>query len=95
MPQYNGEDTRSPVPYHLVNDMKTANSISPTNSNRNSAASSDSGRGYSTGHTEPRVGIYNNNRHDSGRGYSTGHTEPRVGIYNINRHHFTKRAVYS
>jgi len=55
VPHYNEED-RSPVPYHLMNDMKTSNSISPTNSNRNSAASSDSGRGYSTGHGEPRVG---------------------------------------
>ena len=53
--------------------MKTSNSISPTNSNRNSAASSDSGRGYSTGQGEPRVGT------DSGRGYSTGQGEPRVG----------------
>ena len=60
MPHYNGEE-RSPVPYHLMNDMKTSNSISPTNSNRNSAASSDSGRGYSTGQGEPRVGT------DSGR----------------------------
>ncbi|XP_052069071.1 caskin-2-like isoform X2 [Mytilus californianus] len=77
VPQYNGED-RSPVPYHLVNDMKTANSISPTNSNRNSAASSDSGRGYSTGHTEPRsphnyVNVQIVNQHRlSGQSYESG-----------------------
>jgi hypothetical protein len=65
VPHYNGEE-RSPVPYHLMNDMKTSNSISPTNSNRNSAASSDSGRGYSTGQGEPRVGT------DSGRDHIGG-----------------------
>lgn len=75
VPHYNGED-RSPVPYHLMNDMKT--SISPTNSNRNSAASSDSGRGYSTGHGEPRsphnyVNVQIVNQHRlSGQSYESG-----------------------
>lgn len=42
------------TPYSgLNNDIRNS---SPTNSNRNSAASSDSGRGYSTnGHLEPKV----------------------------------------
>ena len=77
VPHYNGEE-RSPVPYHLMNDMKTSNSISPTNSNRNSAASSDSGRGYSTGQGEPRsphnyVNVQIVNQHRlSGQSYESG-----------------------
>lgn len=45
------------VPYSVASDMRATSPSkgSPTNSNRNSVASSDSGRG--TGHLEPRVSI--------------------------------------
>ena len=49
---HNGETVGdwSGIPTSPVGDIR--NKGSPNNSNRNSAASSDSGRGYSTGHLE-------------------------------------------
>lgn len=73
-------DWASPTPYSIVGDLRTASPAkgSPTNSNRNSAASSDSGRGYSTGHLEPKVthnyaNVQINNQHRlSGQSYESG-----------------------
>ncbi|XP_060083037.1 caskin-2-like [Ylistrum balloti] len=73
-------DWASPTPYSIVSDLRTASPAkgSPTNSNRNSAASSDSGRGYSTGHLEPKVthnyaNVQINNQHRlSGQSYESG-----------------------
>lgn len=45
---------------------------SPANSNRNSAASSDSGRGFSTGHLEPKVVTVIGQHRLSGQSYESG-----------------------
>ncbi|KAK3090288.1 hypothetical protein FSP39_010658 [Pinctada imbricata] len=73
---HNGETVGdwSGIPTSLMGDGRNNSPLkgSPSNSNRNSAASSDSGRGYSTGHLEqsnhkhshsyPNVQINNNHR---------------------------------
>ncbi|KAJ8318212.1 hypothetical protein KUTeg_003303 [Tegillarca granosa] len=66
------------VPYSVASDMRATSPSkgSPTNSNRNSVASSDSGRG--TGHLEPRavhsyVNVQINNQHRlSNQSYESG-----------------------
>ncbi|KAH9505219.1 hypothetical protein Btru_058991 [Bulinus truncatus] len=61
--QQHGEWTPAPTSLPALGgvgaDMRGASPAkdSPGHSNRNSAASSDSGRGYSTGHTDAKVGL--------------------------------------
>ncbi|XP_055955084.1 caskin-2 isoform X2 [Patella vulgata] len=65
--------------YSMAGDMRGSSPAkeSPANSNRNSAASSDSGRGFSTGHVEHKipniVNVQVNNQHRlSGQSYESG-----------------------